>query len=70
MQLRWAVKESETNKVNATLRQALKVHLWRRANYWCSAELKRYEAAKKFFRPDLKADWHGPFLTEGYGTRR
>ena len=59
MQLRWAVKEVDEQKVNA-LQQELKVH-----PVLCKLLVQRgietYEAAKKFFRPEL-SDLHDPFL--------
>ena len=59
MQLRWAVKQVNEQKVNA-LQQELKVH-----PVLCKLLVQRgietYEAAKKFFRPEL-SDLHDPFL--------
>jgi single-stranded-DNA-specific exonuclease len=59
MQLRWAVKEVDEQKVNA-LQRELKVH-----PVLCKLLVQRgietYEAAKKFFRPEL-SDLHDPFL--------
>jgi len=59
MQLRWKVKQADKEKVNA-LHQELKVH-----PVLCELLVQRgietYEAAKKFFRPELN-ELHDPFL--------
>ncbi len=59
MQLRWKVKQADKEKVNA-LQQELKVH-----PVLCELLVQRgietYEAAKKFFRPELN-ELHDPFL--------
>lgn len=59
MQKRWAIKQTDEQKVNA-LQQELKVH-----TVLCKLLVQRgietYEQAKKFFRPEL-SDLHDPFL--------
>ena len=59
MQLRWVVKQADEQKVK-TLQQELKVH-----PVLCKLLVQRgietYEAAKKFFRPEL-SNLHDPFL--------
>ena len=59
MQLRWVIKQSHADKVQA-LQQQLKVH-----PVLCDLLIKRgietYEEAKHFFRPEL-SDLHDPFL--------
>ena len=59
MQKRWAIKQTNEQKVNA-LQQELKVH-----PVLCKLLVQRgietYEQAKKFFRPEL-SDLHDPFL--------
>lgn len=59
MQLRWALKQTDEEKVKA-LQEALKVH-----PVLCDLLVKRgietYEEAKKFFRPEL-SELHDPFL--------
>lgn len=59
MQKRWAIKQTDEQKVNA-LQQELKVH-----PVLCRLLVQRgietYEQAKKFFRPELSA-LHDPFL--------
>lgn len=59
MQLRWKVKQADKEIVNA-LQQELKVH-----PVLCELLVQRgietYEAAKKFFRPELN-ELHDPFL--------
>lgn len=59
MQLRWALKQTDEEKVKA-LHETLKVH-----PVLCDLLVKRgietYEEAKKFFRPEL-SELHDPFL--------
>jgi len=59
MQLRWKVKQADKEKVSA-LQKELKVH-----PVLCELLVQRgietYEAAKKFFRPEL-SELHDPFL--------
>lgn len=59
MQMRWNIQQADPEKINA-LQQQLKIH-----PVLCQMLVQRgidtFEAAKKFFRPELK-DLHDPFL--------